>query len=573
MEDLEKLHQSYMKKYWKLEELNNDEQNKEENKAKIIKLENEMKALKSSIKKLQEERDKREKKIRELETKIPNELIDNHQYKSIVSEYISHNSLPYIGDIIVTNDGKIIFKYGGIPEIDDGKRIMQYKNGLIYTYEDKKEYDFDTRENLRHIEVKVEKSDIKGIEKEKFTIIAHCKRGQWSYEENELYQWKNIEDISKLPIEELLSKYSVSYDLGQFLEKNYTPISRKEQIQGKTNTELQEDSSLTEEDALTVEDLRKKYDYVFDNPILYDDSDNFIGAREVEKDTQKIIDHLFFKKKNGVVIPIPELNEVIEGDFINGKHYKHIHLVHSKPTRNDSHTFLVEEEGVDIRNNEELEKIDRFNNPYKYKKYYRYVTLDDSQKLVKVFETEQQPENAKGNLYHRYKDADGKQCIRLVDLEGNVHPIKESGKAGEKGLKEKTFGSRGDCQLKVVYKDKEPVYALFMGNKDINNHEFCTAEELRNFFERQKQNFKRFGWSMDENSCFNQMEEVIESFNETFMQGEFVPSTDEIKTKTEDKSLTELFEELSELTKTEEQAKKLLKQYEEQLPDKSKGEI
>lgn len=571
MHDFEKLHKSYMKKYWTLKELKDNEENKEKNKGKIAKLEKEMESLKNSIEKMQQERTEREKKIKDLEQKIPRELKDNHEYKFVVSEYISHNSSPYIGDIIVTDDERVIFKYGGIPEIDDGKRIMQFKNGLIYTYEDKKEYDFDTREDLIHMRVKVEKTDLKGMRKEKFSIIANCKGEQWSYEENELYQWKNIGDISQLPIKELLSKYSVSYDLGQFLNNNYTLIQKKEQIQEKINTELQEDSSITEEDALTVEDLRKKYGCIFD--VLYDDNDDFICAREIEKGTKNVIDHLFFKKKNGEVIPIPELKEFMEGDIKNGKHYKLISRVNYRPTRNGSHTFDIEEEGADIGDNEDLEQIDRFNNIYRYNKYYRYVTLNDSQKIVKVFESEQRLENAKGNLYHRNKDENGKQCIRLVDLEGNVHSIKESGKSGEEGLKEKTFGPRGDCQLKVVYKDREPVYALFIGNNNINNHEFCTAEELRGFFERQKQNFKRFGWSMDEDSCFNQMEEVIENFNKTFMKGDFVPSIEKITTQKEEKSLTELSEELSKLTKTEEQAKQLLKQYEKQLPDISKGEI
>ena len=56
---------------------------------------------------------------------------------------------------------------------------------------------------------------------------------------------------------------------------------------------------------------------------------------------------------------------------------------------------------------------------------------------------------------------------------------------------------------------------------------------------------------MDEDSCFSQMEEVIENFNETFMQGEFVSSIDKIKVKEEEKSVTELAEELSELTEKE----------------------
>ena len=138
-------------------------------------------------------------------------------------------------------------------------------------------------------------------------------------------------------------------------------------------------------------------------------------------------------------------------------------------------------------------------------------------------------------------------------------------------MKEKTFGPRGDYQLKVVYKDKEPVYALFIGD-DYSNHqnEFCTAEELRECYERQTRELKRCGIWIDEESCFAQMEEIIENFNETFMQGEFVPSLDKSKAKKEDKSVTELAEELSELTDKEIQAKQLLEQYEHQLPNKDK---
>lgn len=571
MEELEKLYELSNKKRETLAKLKQDRASK----SKIIKLENEIKILESSIQDLIEEIHKRQQAIREVERKIPSELKASKQYKSVVLEYIQHNSSPYIGDIRVTDDGKITFKYGGIPEIDDGKTVMQFKNGLIYIYEDKKEYDVDTRENLVHMEVRVEKYDIKGEKKERFTFIVNCNRKQCSYEENELFQWKKIEDISQLPIKELLSKHSVTSDLGLFLIENYTTIPKKKQFQETVNGDLPKEASITDKDFLTVEDLRKRYDYVFDhNAILCDKDDNFVRATEVEKDKERTIMHLFFKKKNGMVIPIPELQEVVEGD-IGSNHYRLRSLIQYRQTRRGSHTFEIKDHKFDDRDNDEnLGSRDRSNKTYPHKYYfYRYVTLDDIPKVVKVFEGEQEFENAKGSLYHRYKDKNGKQCIKLVDLEGNIHSIKENGKNGEKGLKEKTFGARGDCQLKVVYKNKEPVYALFIGNEEIENQEFCTAEELRNFFEKQKQNFKRFGWRMSGDSCFNQMEEVIENFNETFMQGNFIPLIDGVKIETEEKTLTELSEELSRLTKMEEQAKSLLEQYEGQIPDKIKGEI
>lgn len=112
------------------------------------------------------------------------------------------------------------------------------------------------------------------------------------------------------------------------------------------------------------------------------------------------------------------------------------------------------------------------------------------------------------------------------------------------------------------------MYALFMGD-DYSNHqnEFCTAEELRECFERQKREFQRYGMYMDEDSCFAHMDEIIENFNETFMQGDFVPTLDKTKSQKEDKSVTELAEELSQLDETEKRAKQLLEQYEHQLPN------
>ena len=68
------------------------------------------------------------------------------------------------------------------------------------------------------------------------------------------------------------------------------------------------------------------------------------------------------------------------------------------------------------------------------------------------------------------------------------------------------------------------------------------------------------------------MDEIIENFNETFMQGNFVPKLDKTKAKQEDKSVTELAEELSQLDETEKRAKQLLEQYEHQLPNNGKNQ-
>lgn len=542
-----------------LEELQQDEGSKKNNKKQILQVKKEIKSLEVSIKK-QEEEKVRERKVKELEGKIPSEIKDTMEYRFLINGYIMQNSAPYIGDITVDEDGKVTFKYGGLAEVDDGKQVMQLKNGSIYTYEDRKAYDtYDTGENLTNLIVIVKKSNPYTRMGEKFSVTAMCRGRQWSYQENDLYQWKDIVDISKLPIEELLTKYAISEDLQQFFNENFTPVPQTEQFKEKIEKEEQKKLTVTEDDVLTVNDLKKEYTYVFDR------DNGIVTARKIEKreEYEKASDYLFFKDEKGIVTFIPELSYQEEGD-INGNHYCSSSSSIYLPTRKKSHTFDVHEWGFEGED-EEGKQIDRFD------KHYRYVTLDDSKKLVKVYESEYYIDKPWGNLYHRNKDENGKQCIRLVDLAGNVHSIKEGGKAGEKGLKEKTYGPRGDYQLKVVYKDKEPVYALFMGN-NYGNHqnEFCTAEELREFFERKKRDFQRGGIYINEDSCFAYMEEIIENFNETFMQGNFIPVLDKTKTQKEEKSVTELAEELSELTETENTAKQLLEQYEQQLSSNNK---
>ena len=363
--------------------------------------------------------------------------------------------------------------------------------------------------------------------------------------------------------------------------ENFTPIPKKKQKQERTEKET---TIAIGNDVLTVEDLKKDYTYVFDHDC------GIVTAKKVEKrevpytlhlpdgttvkktrqEDGKVSNYLFFKDKNDIVTPISELNDIEEGN-IYGRHYKSRRSMGYASSRKGSHAYNVNEWGFDVSDDVDLKKINRYKEPYRYDKYYRYVTLDDSQKVVKVFESEHYIDKAWSNLYHRNKDENGKQCIRLVDLAGNIHSIKEGGKSGEKGLKEKTFGPRGDYQLKVVYKDKEPVYALFMGTiySDEQN-EFCTAEELKECYERHTSELKRYGICIDEESCFAQMEEVIKNFNETFMQGNFVPSLNKSKTKKDTKSVIELVEELSKLTDKEKQAKKLLEQYEHQLPNNDK---
>ena len=577
MDYLEMLKKSLEQNKILLEDLQSDDESKKNNKKQITQVKKEIKSLENQIKR-QEAQVVREKKVKELEEKIPSEIKDTMDYRFAVDGYINQNSAPNIGDITVDEEGKVTFKYGGLPEVDDGKKVMQLKNGSIYTYEDIKAYDnYDTGENLTNLIINVKKSNPYSRMGEKFSITAMSRARQWFYQENDLYQWKDINDISELPIGELLTKYSISEDLQEFLNENFTPVPKKEQIQEEIEQKTSEKTDIIGDDVLTVEDLKKEYEYVFDRDGC------IVNARKVEKrevpytlhlpdgttvqktreENGKVSDHLFFKDKNGIVTPIPELSYMEEGD-INGDYYRSSSSTSYVATRKGSHTFDVHEWGFE-GHDEEGKQINRID------KHYRYVTLDDSQKLVKVFESKNYIDKPLGDLYHRNKDENGKQCIRLVDLAGNVHSIKEGGKAGEKGLKEKTFGPRGDYQLKVVYKDKEPVYALFMGDNYSNHQiEFCKAEELREYYERQTRELKRCGIWIDEESCFAQMEEIIENFNETFMQGEFVPSLNKSKEKKEDKTVTELAGELSELTNKEIQAKQLLEYYEHQLLDKDK---
>lgn len=581
-EELDKTIAACIKKQNELDKLKKSEENQE----KISKLEKDIETLRRKIDRLKVERIDRYKKIEKIGEKIPEELKKSSQYEFAASGYILQNTTPYIGDVTVTDDGKVIFKYGGLEDVDDGRRVMQYKDDLIYIFEDIKAYDYATGENLVNRIVKVERINVhpwEGGKWKKFSIRINLKQGQWSYEENERSQWKDIEDVSELPIAELLLNNSVDHDLAQFFYENYKPLPKKEATKEETNFE-QEDMEPIPEDALTVEKLKRDYDFVYDDGLILDKDAKFVSARRLEDKGISYVadlpigtigkksptDYLFFKHNNGMVTPIPELTTYAEGD-VEGRHYKSLNHSTYQGIRKGIHVFDAHEWGFDISDDEDLEQINRYDNPYIYNKYYRYVTLDNSQKLIKVFESDKEIEHAEGGLYHRNKDENGKQCIRLVDLAGNIHSIKEGGKAGEKGLKEKTFGpkSKKECQLKVIYKDDEPIYALFIGNDDIDNYEFCTAKELREFYERQKRNFKRRGWYMEEDSCFAQMEEIIGRFNHTFMQGNFVPSTDEIKKQESKKPLKELSEELADLTSTEEQFKQELGRCEQQLHQKN----
>lgn len=341
------------------------------------------------------------------------------------------------------------------------------------------------------------------------------------------------------------------------------------QIKEKTETEIQEKNSIIGEGVLTVDDLKKEYEFVFD------EDNGVIKARKVEKrevpytlhlpdgtriqktreENSKVSDYLFFKDKNGIVTLIPELSYMEEGD-IEGNYYKSSWSSNYHSDRKETCAYDVQEWGFERHDEEEK----------RYDKYYRYVTLNDSQKLIRVFESDNhyidKPWTA---LYHRNKDENGKQCIRLVDLQGNIHSIKEGGRVSEKGLKEKTIGSRDEDQIKVIYKDKEPVYVIYMPLHG-EFTDFCVAEELRQFFGIENDDSIVY----DENSMDAYIKEIIEKFNETFMQGEFVPSLNKAKAKKEEKSVAELAEELSVLTRQEQETKGILQQYEQQLSDQER---
>ena len=314
---------------------------------------------------------------------------------------------------------------------------------------------------------------------------------------------------------------------------------------------------------LTIKDIVDEYKYIFDR------KDGIVTARKIEPTR----DYLFFKDKNEKITLIPELSYMQEGDYNVGP-YKSSSSVPYQSSIRGCKSYDVHEWG--------FESIDDQETIGRYDKHFRYVTLNDSQKLVKVFESDKYIEKPWGDLYHRNKDEEGKQCIRLVDLAGNVHSIKEHGRVAEKGLREKTYGPRGDYQLKVVYKDKEPVYALFMGSYlEETKTEFCTADELKELYE------KMMSMQNREGNCFAVMPEIIENFNDSFMKGKFEPRIQKTKKSTsqskstqskindtvgvpiQEKTVTELALELNRLEEQELKSKELYEQYNKQLKEQN----
>lgn len=516
---------------------------KETYKKQIAELEKEIISCEKQIIK-QEAMKERERRVEEIGEKIPSEIKKSFEYDSSARMYIWQNSAPYIRDMILTDDGKVIFLYGGNSEIDSGKRIMQVINGDVYDYEETRAYNQGGK-NLTDFNFFATRTNSRSGTQEKFSVFTMLSAGKWNY--RCLAGWKEIEDISKLPLEELLSDCSISDELKKFFYENYVSVPKREKMEEKEAT-VQETPVITAEGVLTVGDLKKDYAYVFD-------SDNgIVFARNEERDG----DDIFFKDKSGAVIKIPELSYMTEED-IDGNNFRSSESYPFSSSRDGSHIFNVHECGYESQVEGRL--VGR------YDKYYRYVTLDDSKKVVKVFESNDSIERPLVNLYHRNKDKNGKQCIRLVDLQGNVHSIKEGGREGEEGLKEKTYGDEDDYQLKVVYKENEPVYAVFFGEYDAPR-DFCTAEELRRFYDDKVNDLSIYGISIDEDdACFGPMAKVIENFNETFMRGDFAPSPKRMKVKQEDKSLAELAEELAILTDIEKESKQLLAQYEQLLPN------
>lgn len=72
-------------------------------------------------------------------------------------------------------------------------------------------------------------------------------------------------------------KYSISEDLQQFLNENFTNIPKRELVQEKKETEEPKKIVVIGDDVLTVDDLKKEYEYVFDR------DDGIVTARKVEK--------------------------------------------------------------------------------------------------------------------------------------------------------------------------------------------------------------------------------------------------------------------------------------------------
>ena len=532
------------KKKEQLSLLQEDMEHVKKNRKEISFINKEIKRLETSIMHLEEESIRRDT-VEMMESHIPEEIKQFAEYQFARGGYISKNTAPLIGEMQNVEDGKVIFTYGGVPETYEGKLVFQMIDGQCYRYEERKVYDFDTGEELTNILITVEGNG------EKYTTTAMKRNDVWTYHMNNTYQWKEVEDSTQIPFQEMITRHNGSEVFKQFFDENYMPTQKKETIKKQV---LISEKQQTREEPKTVNDLKKMYSIVLDEEFA------IITVRKPRKDWQmdyafydpmiqkaggEVTTKLYFQDEEGRVSFIPELSDKVEEK--DGKYYLS-HAARYYPTRKGTTVFDVHEWSLEKQNNNKEDK------------YTRYVTLDALGKVVKVFESSIPIDFPMTDLYHRKKDENGQLSIQLVDLKGNVHKIKETGKAGENNLTEKTFGPQNDYQLRVIYKEKEPVYAFVIGD-NFNHIDFCTAQELQAYYQKSITEFQRYGIPVDDKSCFVKMGEVIENFNESFMQGKFIPLTNQKEKQEQEKSLQELAQELKTLEIQEQGLQELEREY------------
>lgn len=273
---LEEKRQTLQEKENELKSLENDEEGLENNKDGIDKLKEEIKMLKKSVR--YDERfiktlagtKERKHHLKEIEEKLPYEIISSMPYRNYMNGYIAQQNLINVSNIKLLEDGEVYFKLGLEPEVNEGKAIMKLVEDSIYNYCETRGYEENEdgiKQELNRISISVSKMNtFKQSKGNNFEITAILHEGQWLMnrreylkkpKDKELAQWEKVEDISKFPMEEILSIESLDEDMKQFFMENFTPIFEKEQEE-KTLTELLEElDDLTEKEEQAKELLEQ----------------------------------------------------------------------------------------------------------------------------------------------------------------------------------------------------------------------------------------------------------------------------------------------------------------------------
>ena len=244
---------------------------------------------------------------------------------------------------------------------------------------------------------------------------------------------------------------------------------------------------------LTVETAKDQYDYVFDH-------DPYILSTRNKKEDGSVNDFYFLKNEDLTLIPIPELNEDTTGKSVIW--------------------YSADREGIQSFD------VSVYNNDNKQTEYTRYTVFWQEQKIIKLFESDNIISKPWTDLYHRNKE-DGKTTMKLVDLKGGIHIIKDKGKLWPEKLKEKTFWKAGDFQITFTYNNGIPVFGFFRNQwspirgddgKSISN-EFCSISEIECYYQAISKELKQFWISID-TEVFEKMREIIENkkFDDNFMQ-------------------------------------------------------